>query len=75
MLRIRRVEPGLLRRPRYEVELVVGARRSVRRTRTPVTEIDEQLGVGDAWALVQAADDAWERGHRRWIGLPTTDDS
>lgn len=75
MVRIRRVKSGLLRPRRYEVELVEGGHRTVTRTRTPVTELGGQLGVGDAWSLVHAADEAWEKGDRRWIDLTGGDDS
>ena len=74
MIRIRRCEPkGLLRRRRYEVEFVepdTGETRWQRETTTPVTTIDQHIGVGDAWALVHAADKAWDEGSSRWSSLP-----
>lgn len=74
MIRIRRCQPkGLLRRRRYEVEFVepaTGATRWRREATTPVTTIDQQVGVGEAWALVHAADKAWDEGSPRWISLP-----
>lgn len=69
MIRIRRVESGLLRRRRYEVEFREDDDWKRRVTRTPVTLLDEQLGVGDAWALVHAADETWENGDRSWVTL------
>jgi hypothetical protein len=62
MIRLRRIPPkGLLRRSRYEVELPSSGEGDVpiqKVTSTPVTLIDKYLGVGDAWALVHAADEA-----------------
>lgn len=41
-----------------------------RETTTPVTLIDPYVGVAEAWALVHAADAAWEAGSDQWIALP-----
>ena len=74
MIRIRRCQPtGLFKRRRYEVEFVertTGAAIWRLETSTPVTTIDREVGVGDAWALVHAADKAWDEGSPRWISLP-----
>lgn len=74
MIRIRRCQPkGLLRRRRYEVEFVepaTGESQWKRETSTPVTTIDQYVGVGEAWALVHAADKAWGEGSPQWISLP-----
>lgn len=72
---LRRVAPTglsrLLGRRRYEIERLgspgTGSTREL--TTTPVTAIDEQLGVGDAWALVHAADAAWNGTSGRWVTL------
>lgn len=77
MIRLRRVPPrGILRRKLYEIELppqsVSGA--STREvTRTPVTRIEQTLGVGDAWTLVHAADDAWDGESGDWVTLRADD--
>lgn len=74
MIRIRRCQPkGLLRRRRYEVEFIdpdTGETRWQGETITPVTEIDQHVGVGEARALVHAADKAWDEGSPQWISLP-----
>ncbi len=71
MIRLRRVAAkGLLRRRRYEVEFTSADEAPVRRvTSTPVTLIDQHVGVGDAWALVHAADDAWDGEAGEWVSL------
>lgn len=71
MIRLRRLpSKGLLRRKRYEVEITPADVAPVRRvTSTPVTLIDKYSGVGDAWALVHAADDAWDGESGEWISL------
>jgi hypothetical protein len=59
---MRRLPPRFLRRRRYEVTFIRegGAEPEwTQVTSTPVTLIDRYLGVGDAWSLVNAADDAW----------------
>lgn len=73
MIRLRRIPPkGLLRRRLYEIDLSAemangASTRSV--TSTPVTTIDKFIGVGDAWALVRAADDAWNGRSGDWVTL------
>ncbi len=36
----------------------------------PVTTIDRYTGVAEAWALVHAADTAWDLRTGEWISLP-----
>lgn len=73
MIRIRRCAPkGLLRRSRYEIESL-DDRGDVlwrRETTMPVTTIDRYTGVAEAWALVHAADTAWDLRTGEWISLP-----
>jgi hypothetical protein len=72
MIRIRRLPQGRFRRPKYEVELTQGddyRSEWSRVTRTPVTLIDPILGVGDAWALVHAANEAWDGHVGAWVSL------
>jgi hypothetical protein len=56
----------ILHRRRYEIERVAAPDSAPQRqlTSAPVTAIDQQLGVGDAWALVDAADVAWNGAKR-----------
>lgn len=74
MIRLRRCEAnGVLRRRRYQVEFVdanTGETVWQIETTTPVTTIDRHIGVGEAWALVHAADKAWDEGSSHWISLP-----
>lgn len=73
MIRIRRCQPrGLLRRPRYQVEFIGPGGIVERRqeTTTPVTAIDPHVGVAEAWALVHAADRAWDHSSDEWLSLP-----
>ena len=74
MIRIRRIPPrGLLRRPRYEAEIVdERVSRTVWQgeTTSPATTIDTFIGIPEAWALKAAADQAWTRGSSEWITFP-----
>jgi hypothetical protein len=73
VIRLRRIAPrGLLRRPRYEIEFPAAVPSDVPRreeTSTPVTAIDPYVGVGDAWTLVHAANDAWDGQAGEWVDL------
>jgi hypothetical protein len=73
MIRLRRLPPtGLLHRKRYEIEFpsASGTGSPTRKvTTTPVTAIDQVVGVGDAWTLVHAADDAWDGESGQWVTL------
>lgn len=73
MIRIRRLPPQRFRRRRYEVHFISSAGQapeSIRITSTPVHLIDPYLGVGDAWSVVRAADEAWDAGSGRWVVFP-----
>jgi hypothetical protein len=76
VIRIRRLpSKGILRRRRYEVECLPtdddpGSWTKI--TSTPVAVILAHLGrerVGDAWALVDAANAAWAKGQRGWVDM------
>lgn len=73
MIRLRRLPPrSVLRRKLYEVEFpssTEGGVPSRKVTTTPVTRVDKFLGVGDAWALVHAADEAWDGESGTWVSL------
>ena len=68
---LRRVAPaGLFRGRRYELELVTTTGERLRRvTRAPLTDLDPQLGVGDAWAVIHAADARWNGEVGEWVTL------
>ena len=70
---MRRIPPvGVLRRRLYEVDFgggTYGKGTSRQVSRTPVTVLDKVVGVGDAWALVRAADEAWDGATGGWVAL------
>jgi len=73
MIRIRRIRPrGVFGRRLYEIEFPSpdDGNPPIREvSRTPVTRIDPVIGVGDAWTLVRAADDAWDGDNGDWVTL------
>lgn len=73
MIRMRRVPPkGVFRRKLYEIELPAageGGAPTRKVTSTPVTAIHKVIGVGDAWTLVRAADEAWDGRSGQWVAL------
>lgn len=73
MIRLRRVPPrGLFRRKRYEIQFEApsgDAEAWSKFSTAPVVDIDPYLGVGDAWVLVHAADDAWNGESGEWVTL------
>ena len=72
MIRVRRLPPQLLKRRRYEVEFTdpAGGDGWTKVTSTPVTLIDKYVGVGDAWSVVGAADEAWDGEVGKWVVFP-----
>jgi hypothetical protein len=68
VIRIRRLPRRALRRAKCEIELTESGTATTTTTPTPVTLLDPHLGVGDAWALVGAADDA----AGGWVTWPPT---
>lgn len=74
MIRLRRIPArGLFRRKRYEVEYEESGKPTRVVTKVPATVIDKYLGVGDAWALVHAADDGWNGESGEWVILKVND--
>jgi hypothetical protein len=72
VIRVRRLPAQFLKRRRYEVEFTdpEGGEGWTKVTSTPVTLIDEYVGVGDAWSVVGAADDAWDGDVGDWVVFP-----
>ena len=65
-IRVRRL-PRRWVRPRYEVDFGDGSGPEL--TTTPETLIDPILGVGNARALIGAADERWAGGIGPWASL------
>ncbi len=73
MIRLRRLPSRFLRPRVYEIEFIDegdSARNWRRVTSTPVNHMEPYLGVGDAWALVDAANDAWNGEVGDWVSMP-----
>jgi hypothetical protein len=71
MIRVRRLPKRPFRRPPYEVEYrPAGAGQGwYKITPYPVFEIEEVIGTGDAWALIKAADNAWDGSTGDWVTI------
>lgn len=69
MIRVRRLPKPLLRRAQYEVEYrPPGADRGWHKlTAHPVFDLEQVIGTGDAWALIRAADEAWDGSTGQWV--------
>lgn len=69
MIRLRRIPPGRWRRKLYEYERLDPDTGEFehRITRYPELEIDEHLGVAEAWALIHAANRQWDDGRGGWL--------
>ena len=72
MIRVRRLPSQRFKRRWYEVQFIepntLGPKWS-KKTRTPIAEMEQVLGVGDAWAVLRAADRAWNGGLGDWVTL------
>ena len=68
MIRIRRLPRRLLHRVKYEVEYRPDVRDQgwIKVTAYPVFDLELVVGTGDAWAMIRAADDAWDGSTGRW---------
>jgi hypothetical protein len=72
MIRVRRVDNGLPFVRTYEIEFAASPTDAVherlRRARrgSAVKRLERDVGTGDAWSFVSAADVAWESGDRSW---------
>jgi len=71
MIRIRRIPKRVLHRPRCEVEYrpVEIDQGWSRVPAHPVLDLERIIGTGDAWALIRAADNAWDGTVGQWILL------
>lgn len=70
MIRLRRVKSRFPVGRVYEVELR-DSDGMIRRiiTRSPLSVLDPKLGVGDAWAVIDAANRAWDGRSGEWVTL------
>ncbi len=72
MIRVRRVEGGLPFARSYEIEFapLPGAPATERLARArrsaAVRRLEREVGAGDAWSFLRAADRAWDEGDRSW---------
>lgn len=80
LIRVRRIPARgigrLLNRNLYEIEYSYPGEEGgvvYQVTDIPVTKIDKYLGVGDAWAVIHAADRAWDGEHGKWRALMKKD--
>jgi hypothetical protein len=69
MIRIRRVESGLPLTRSYELQFAPDADATPTETVTvrrglAVRRLERELGTGDAWSFIIAADGAWEKGDK-----------
>lgn len=73
MIRIRQVGKTLvLRRRIFEVEIhSPGGGMQETRTPLPVFVLESHVGVAEAWAMVHAASDLWDRGAPDWVEMAT----
>ena len=72
MIRLRVVSHRRFRRRVYEVEFPLTAGGGVTRrkvTKQPIFDLEEHVGTGDAWAIIDAADDAWDGTTGGWVSL------
>lgn len=72
MIHVRKLRARGLRRRRYEVVFTdaAGNEESRHITGRPVTLIDPEIGVAEAWSVVRAADREQQTGGRQWIHFP-----
>lgn len=68
MIRVRRLPKRRFGRPKYEVEYcpVTESDGWTTITAYPVFDIEKIVGTGDAWALIKAADTAWDGSQGDW---------
>jgi hypothetical protein len=69
MIRLRRIKPRFPIGRLYEVEIPndAGVDRVV--TRSPLSILDPRVGVGEAWALIDAANRLWDGDSGEWVTL------
>lgn len=69
MIRIRQVGQSCFRRrPLYEVEFADPHGGTwQKRTALPVFELEPHVGVAEAWSMIYAARDLWDRRTPEWV--------
>lgn len=68
MIYIRRIEAPWWQSRRYEVKVEGGRVLPLARADAHKLLWD-RVGIGDAWALIEAADRAWKSGEDRWVSM------
>lgn len=72
MIRVRRASNGLPLMRFYEIEIAATAdsapteRLDRARRGDAVRRLEQEVGTGDAWSFLRAADEAWDKGDRSW---------
>lgn len=69
MIRLRRIKPRVPIGRLYEVEVPSGAGVDRVVTRSPLSVLEPRLGVGDGWALIDAANQMWSGSSGEWVTL------
>ena len=71
MIRVRCISRRWFPRPSYEVEYhpTVGGQGWHKVTAYPVFDIEKVVRTGDAWALIKAADQAWNGLTGDWVTM------
>lgn len=72
MIRVRRLPKRRFRRPPYEVEYRPASESLTgwhKVTPHPVFDIEKVVGTGDAWAMIHAADEAWDGSVGEWVTI------
>ena len=71
MIRIRRLPKQRFRRVSYEIEYqpIHPADGFRLISRHPVLELEQIVGVGDGWAMIHAADQAWDGHEGQWVTI------
>jgi hypothetical protein len=81
MIRIRRVPPGVPFLRTYELQFAASATErsgeSIKLRRgAALRRLERDIGTGDAWSFISAADQAWRAGDQAWAvayETPTTE--
>lgn len=73
MIRVRQIGKILVRRRRlYDVEYLSSEGETWKqRTALPVLALEQHVGVSEAWSMIHAARDLWDRRASDWVEMET----